>query len=259
MTAPSAAVPVLTAGTSHADHVALRVADYDESVLWYQQVLGATVRRQWTLAPFPGVRFAYLDFHGFTLEIVGDGSPAPGPRPRDVPAHLGTAGLLHLCLQVDGVTATVERLRAHGVDVLADPFDVPEIDRRLALVVDNSGNILELSEPLTQPHAGPGGDDLVVLAVLAAAPAHVTTLGAALLAMVAPSRAEPGCLGYDLHQGIDDPATFVIHERWTTADELKEHFETPHFLSLTARLDDLLARPMTIYRLTASPKGQGRP
>lgn|GEM_PF-274790 len=250
-TPPATPLPALITGTGHADHLAIRVADYDESLQWYRQVLGATIRRQWTLAPFPGVRFAYLNLHGFTLEIIGDGSPEPGPRPRDVPAHLATAGLLHLCLRVDDVTAVVERLRAYGADILADPFDVPEIDRRLALVVDNSGNVLELTQPLTPQES----DELVVVAVLHADAAHAATLGDALQAMVAPSRAEPGCLAYDLHQSIDDPATFVIHERWTTSDDLQEHFHTLHFLALTARLDALLDRPMTIHRLTAH---QGR-
>ncbi|HYX40715.1 MAG TPA: putative quinol monooxygenase, partial [Pyrinomonadaceae bacterium] len=37
-----------------------------------------------------------------------------------------------------------------------------------------------------------------------------------LVALVAPSRAEAGCLNYDLHQSADDPTEFMFYENWAS-------------------------------------------
>ncbi len=48
-------------GITRADHVALRVADYDESVRFYTEKLGFQLTAEWTLGDaFPELRFAYL-------------------------------------------------------------------------------------------------------------------------------------------------------------------------------------------------------
>lgn len=96
---------------------------------------------------------------------------------------------------------------------------------------------------------------IVVVAELHARPEHADALAEALTAMILPSRAEEGCLGYDLHRQLDDATTFVIYERWTSARALEDHFRSPHFLDLVPRLDTWLDREMTVRRLTAPVAG----
>ena len=48
-----------------------------------------------------------------------------------------------------------------------------------------------------------------------------------LLKLLAPTRAESGCINFDMHQGTTDPAQFLFHENWTSEAALKAHFETP--------------------------------
>lgn len=37
-----------------------------------------------------------------------------------------------------------------------------------------------------------------------------------LIALVEPTRREPGCINYDLHQDRDDPVQFLFYENWTS-------------------------------------------
>jgi len=81
---------------------------------------------------------------------------------------------------------------------------------------------------------------LVVVATLTAKPGHGATLKAALEKVVPPSRAEAGCLRYDLHADNDNSELFVMLEEWRDATALKEHEATPHFLTLVAAVGDIV-------------------
>ncbi|MBX9822292.1 MULTISPECIES: antibiotic biosynthesis monooxygenase [Nitrobacteraceae] len=41
----------------------------------------------------------------------------------------------------------------------------------------------------------------------------------------APSRAEQGCINYDLHRSTEDPELWCVYENWRSADDLAAHFE----------------------------------
>ena len=45
----------------------------------------------------------------------------------------------------------------------------------------------------------------------------------------AAARAEPGCLQFDAHQGIDNPDEFALAERYESQAAFAEHRRTPHF------------------------------
>ena len=47
---------------------------------------------------------------------------------------------------VDSVDDTVAELRKRGVKIVAEPFDFPDISRRLALFCDPWGNLFELAQ-----------------------------------------------------------------------------------------------------------------
>lgn len=57
---------------------------------------------------------------------------------------------------------------------------------------------------------------------------------------IAHLKAKPGS-EQALHGNADDPSVFVIYEGWTGQDALDSHFETPHFLTLIAAAEDLVA------------------
>jgi len=137
-------------GLRHADHVALRVDDYDESIAFYTDKLGFELVKEWTLGDaVPGVRFAYVRLGEFEIELIGDGQPIPAAAQNDLGDHLGRSGYIHLCLRVADLDETVEELRGRGVTVFAEPFVVDPIGQRLAMIKDNSGNVIELAQAVS--------------------------------------------------------------------------------------------------------------
>jgi quinol monooxygenase YgiN len=91
---------------------------------------------------------------------------------------------------------------------------------------------------------------VTLIATLRAKPGFERRLGELLLPMVEPSRAEPGCLNYDVHQSDRDPAVWVIYENWRSRADLDAHFQLPHFLKLAAELPAVLAGEVDMHYLT---------
>ena len=70
-----------------------------------------------------------------------------------------------------------------------------------------------------------------------------------LLGMVAPTRMEPDCMEYLLHQSSEDERVFVFYEQWTSKKALDKHMKTPHFLAFAAKTEELLDGPPEISLL----------
>lgn len=47
--------------------------------------------------------------------------------------------------------------------------------------------------------------------------------------LVTGSRAEPGCLRYELNQSIEDPNIYIVVERWQSQQAIDLHNTTAHF------------------------------
>lgn len=70
--------------------------------------------------------------------------------------------------------------------------------------------------------------DLVVVAVLVAKPGSEDIVRGALAALVAPTRAEEGCLSYVLSESAAAPGTFVTVESWRGQPDVDAHMQSPH-------------------------------
>lgn len=90
---------------------------------------------------------------------------------------------------------------------------------------------------------------IVNLAMLVAAPGRREELRDALLALVPPTRAEPGAEDYTLFELRDEPGTFCMRERFTDTAAFDAHVATPHFQAFAARADTLLAEPLRLVPL----------
>ncbi|WON77922.1 putative quinol monooxygenase [Serratia sp. UGAL515B_01] len=82
--------------------------------------------------------------------------------------------------------------------------------------------------------------EVKVVALIKAIPAHHAAVDKAVRAMVAPSRSEPGCIQYDLHEEQGHPGSFVFIERWASEQALKEHMAMPYHDALLAELEGKL-------------------
>jgi glyoxylase I family protein len=108
-------------------HVSINVADIDDALGFYVDVLGLTVRDD---RPDFGFGGAWLDVGGQQVHLI----EAPGPDDRGQ----------HFAVHVADLDAAVAELRAGGTSV-SDPSPVGT--GRQAFLHDPSGNLVELHEP----------------------------------------------------------------------------------------------------------------
>ena len=108
--------------------MAINVADVDQAVAFYTDVLGFTLR---TDRPDFGVDGAWLDAGGQQVHLL----VAP------VPPALGQ----HMAVLVDDVDAVVAELRDRGIEV-RDPGELPA--SRQTIIDDPFGNRVELHQRL---------------------------------------------------------------------------------------------------------------
>ncbi len=69
---------------------------------------------------------------------------------------------------------------------------------------------------------------LTLIARIRAREGSEETVREALVALVAPTLAEEGCLEYRLHVVNDDPGLFYFVENWRTVEDLDRHLTSPH-------------------------------
>ncbi|QFI54934.1 putative quinol monooxygenase [Aeromonas simiae] len=69
---------------------------------------------------------------------------------------------------------------------------------------------------------------VIVIARLVAQPGQGESLHRALQPLMEATRAEPGCLAYDLHQERDNPDAWMLFERWESDAALAAHNQAPH-------------------------------
>lgn len=72
-----------------------------------------------------------------------------------------------------------------------------------------------------------------------------------LLELIEPSRAEAGCLKYELLQNAEDPTDFTFVETFANDEALKAHAAAPYIAGLAPKLKDLVARPSEVFRYRA--------
>lgn len=49
-----------------------------------------------------------------------------------------------------------------------------------------------------------------------------------LVKLIVPTRAEEGCINYDLHQDNKNPNLFIFHENWESKELLEKHLASTH-------------------------------
>lgn len=75
---------------------------------------------------------------------------------------------------------------------------------------------------------------LTIVAHITAKPDHVDLVRAELEKLIATTRAESGCLQYDLHQDNDNHAYFMFYENWESREQWLAHMENQHLKDYAA-------------------------
>ena len=96
---------------------------------------------------------------------------------------------------------------------------------------------------------------VTVIATIKVKPGTEARAQTLLQSVVAPTRLEPGCLNYDLHQSATDPTQFLFHENWASDAALAEHSASTagHRLALREQLGELMDGPPSVTRWRRIP------
>ena len=78
---------------------------------------------------------------------------------------------------------------------------------------------------------------LTIVAHITAEPAAVDRVRSELEKLIAPTRAESGCLQYDLHQDDVKPEHFLFFENWESRELWQVHMEGQHLKDYMAATD----------------------
>ena len=89
-------------------------------------------------------------------------------------------------------------------------------------------------------------DMLTVVARIKAKKGKAEQVREELMALIPPTRDEPDCISYILHQSTDDPHLFLFFENWTSKAALDAHLLKPHLQAFIAKADSLLGEPLDV-------------
>jgi methylmalonyl-CoA/ethylmalonyl-CoA epimerase len=124
-------------------HVGISVPNLEESIAWYQKMLGFKVVQRMTQGANSGMIVALLQRGNCYIELfqVAGAKPLPEYR-RDPTADLHVHGIKHMAFQVSDVLAATKELKAKGAEIAMGPVDSPGVV--FVFIRDNSGNTFEL-------------------------------------------------------------------------------------------------------------------
>lgn len=89
---------------------------------------------------------------------------------------------------------------------------------------------------------------LHVIALLRAKPGRERELRDLARSLLAPTRAESGCIRYVLVEDPADPARLTFVEEWQSEAALAAHLQSPHLQNARVRYEELLDGPLDLRR-----------
>ncbi len=137
--------------TMKTDHLLLGVNNFEETVAWYQDILGFELEVQWKVEGLDHLDLAYLTNGDFRIEIIGDKSSHQNNKQvEDFGEHLSHQGFAHICFQVEDIDLAMKQLNDKGIKtfVKAETYPLNFYNRRVAFIKDLNGNVIEFAGPL---------------------------------------------------------------------------------------------------------------
>jgi len=90
---------------------------------------------------------------------------------------------------------------------------------------------------------------LTIVANIIANPDKIDLVKTELEKLVEPTRAEAGCINYDLHQDNDNPAHFMFYENWESRELWQNHSANKHLIAYRAATEGAVAE-FTLNEMT---------
>ncbi|MDP8242433.1 MAG: putative quinol monooxygenase [Candidatus Hinthialibacter antarcticus] len=90
---------------------------------------------------------------------------------------------------------------------------------------------------------------LTIVANITANSDKIDGVKAELEKLIPTTRAEEGCIQYDLHQDNENPAHFLFFENWESRELWQVHMNTPHLAAFLKATEGAIA-DLTINEMT---------
>ncbi|MGD8335618.1 MAG: putative quinol monooxygenase [Desulfobacterales bacterium] len=96
---------------------------------------------------------------------------------------------------------------------------------------------------------------VTVIARIKAKPGLEEMVKREVMNLVSPTRAEAGCINYDLHLSSEDPALLMLYENWVSKKALDEHLAMPYLEAFKTKAGEILAEPLdiTLWEMISEP------
>ena len=90
---------------------------------------------------------------------------------------------------------------------------------------------------------------LTIVAHVRAKSDRIDFVKAELLKLIDITRAEKGCINYDLHQDNNDPTHFLFYENWESRELWQTHMNNKHLKDYMAATEGSV-EDFTLYEMT---------
>ena len=90
---------------------------------------------------------------------------------------------------------------------------------------------------------------LTIVADIRAHPEKAGRVEAELQKLISVTRAEAGCVQYDLHRNDEDPAHFLFFEIWESRELWQAHMNAPHLAAFREATEGAVAE-LVIHEMT---------
>lgn len=91
---------------------------------------------------------------------------------------------------------------------------------------------------------------LFVFARIQPKPQHFQDAKSAICEILEPTREEPGCQQFSLHEGQGDGCLY-LYEAWRSEGDLASHYQQPYTKSVFERYENWLAQPVDVTRMSS--------
>jgi len=81
-----------------------------------------------------------------------------------------------------------------------------------------------------------------VLAIIEAKQGFEKSVKEALQELILPTSKEEGCINYDFHQSLDNPALFMFYENWTNKASHQQHDQSSHIHTAREKIQSIVSR-----------------
>jgi quinol monooxygenase YgiN len=96
---------------------------------------------------------------------------------------------------------------------------------------------------------------LTIVAITKAAPGKAESLRAAQEKLVAETVTESGCLGYELHQSVEDVCVLVFVESWESEEHWRAHMQGEAIKRFHASSASNLIQDFSLFRMNLVANG----